>query len=231
MTRRCVIERWVHEKLTKNWFSIRNYTQIVFFVFRIHFHYVLSYLFGLFGVRTYVSILWHTSLPKNATFAWKNSEKPWFWRFLVIFVFLTWCHLRRHCGVIQGMLYFYLPTDSGGSKLSISTTHLMFRQSVSEILGGRNPPPGCEMGPKSPALLGLRHTQLHQKLNNQDHTYHTKAFSLQTKFNKKGKEREMITFRNLFQHYLTFCCPPQPPLLLVAYLYVGVHMKMLTTGY
>ena len=31
----------------------------------------------------------------------------------------------------------------------------MFRQSVSEILGGRIPP-GCEMGPKSPALLGLR---------------------------------------------------------------------------
>ena len=40
-----------------------------------------------------------------------------------------------------------------------STTHLMFRQSVSEILGGGGgirPPPGCEMGPKSPALLGLR---------------------------------------------------------------------------
>ena len=34
---------------------------LLFFVFRIHFHYVLSYLFGLFGVRTCVSILWHTS--------------------------------------------------------------------------------------------------------------------------------------------------------------------------
>ena len=36
----------------------------------------------------------------------------------------------------------------------------MFRQSVSEILGGgaesAPPPPGCEMGPKSPALLGLK---------------------------------------------------------------------------
>ena len=90
-----------HQKLIFN----GNYTQIVFvclfvclfvfflFVFRIHFHYVLSYLFDLFGVRTCVSILWDTSLPKNATFAWKNSEKPWFWRFLVIFVFLTWRHL------------------------------------------------------------------------------------------------------------------------------------------
>ena len=115
---------------------------LYFFCFRIHFHYVLSYLFGLFGVRTCVSILWHTSLPKNANFAWKNSEKPWFWWFLVIFVFLTWHHLWRHCGVIQGMFVLFLvPMDSGGSYPSTSTTHLMFRQSVSEILGGRIPPP------------------------------------------------------------------------------------------
>ena len=146
MTRRCVIERWVQRKTDQKLIFNRNYAQIVFFVFfcfRIHFHYVLSHLFGLFGVRTCVSILWHTSLPKNATFAWKNSEKPWFWRFLVIFVFLTWRHLWRHCGVIQGMFVLFLvPMDSGGSQLSTSTTHLMFRQSVSEILGGRiHPPP------------------------------------------------------------------------------------------
>ena len=104
---------------TKTWpktdFQWKLHTNRVFFVFfgfRIHFHYVLSYLFGLFGVRTCVSILRHTSLPKNATFAWKNSEKPWLWRFLVIFVFLTW----RHCGVIQGMFVLFLvPMDSGGS--------------------------------------------------------------------------------------------------------------------
>ena len=82
------------------WKLHTNRVFCIFFCFRIHFHYVLSYLFGLFGVRTCVSILWHTSLPKNATFAWKNSEKPWFWQFLVIFVFLTWRHLWRHCGVI-----------------------------------------------------------------------------------------------------------------------------------
>ena len=67
-----------NEKLTKNWFSMEITHKscfFVFFCFRIHFHYVLSYLFGLFEVRTCVSILWHTSLPKNATFAWKNSEK------------------------------------------------------------------------------------------------------------------------------------------------------------
>ena len=64
MTRRCVIEHWVQRKTDQKLIFNGNYTQIVFFVFRIHFHYVLSYLFGLFGVRTCVSILWHTSLPK-----------------------------------------------------------------------------------------------------------------------------------------------------------------------
>ena len=116
MTRRCVIARWVQRK---KWFSIEITHKscfLSFLSFRIHFHYVLSYLFGLFGVRTCVSILWDTSLLKNATFAWKNSEKPWFWRFLVIFVFLTWRHLWRHCDVIQGMFWIFLvPMDSEGS--------------------------------------------------------------------------------------------------------------------
>ena len=57
MTRRCVIERWVQRKTDQKLIFNGNYTQIVFFVFRIHFHYVLSYLFDLFGVRTCVSIL------------------------------------------------------------------------------------------------------------------------------------------------------------------------------
>ena len=57
MMRRCVIERWVQRKTDQKLIFNGNYTQIVFFVFRIHFHYVLSYLFGLFGVRTCVSIL------------------------------------------------------------------------------------------------------------------------------------------------------------------------------
>ena len=74
MTRRCVIERWVQRKTDQKLIFNGNYTQIVFFVFRIHFHYVLSYLFGLFGVRTCVSILWHTSLPKNATLLEKIAK-------------------------------------------------------------------------------------------------------------------------------------------------------------
>ena len=108
---------------TKHWpktdFQWKLHTNRVFclfvclffvFVFRIHFHYVLSYLFGLFGVRTCVSILWHTSLPKCQKMQLlleKNSEKPWFWRFLVIFVVLTWRHLWCHCGIIQGMFVLF----------------------------------------------------------------------------------------------------------------------------
>ena len=57
MTRRCVIERWVQRKTDQKLIFNGNYTQIVFFVFRIHFHCVLCYLLGLFGVRTSVSIL------------------------------------------------------------------------------------------------------------------------------------------------------------------------------
>ena len=66
MTRRCVIARWVQRKTD---FPLKLHTNRVFLSFRIHFHYVLSYLFGLFGVRTCVSILRHTSLLKNANFA------------------------------------------------------------------------------------------------------------------------------------------------------------------
>ena len=72
MTRRCVIERWVQQKTDKKLIFNGNYSQIVFFVFRIHFHYVLSSLFGLFGVRTCVSILWHTSLPKKVQLCLKK---------------------------------------------------------------------------------------------------------------------------------------------------------------
>ena len=62
-----------------------------------------------------------------------------------------WRHTRYVCT-------FFGTNGLGRVIASTNTTHLMFRQSVSEILGGWNlppPPPGCEMGPKSPALLGL----------------------------------------------------------------------------
>ena len=60
MTRRCVIERWVQRKTDFQWKLHTNrvfFFFFVFFCFRIHFHYILSYLFGLFEVRTCVSIL------------------------------------------------------------------------------------------------------------------------------------------------------------------------------
>ena len=99
MTQRCVIERWVQRKTDQKLIFNGNYTQIVFFVFRIHFHYVLSH-FGLFGVRTCVSILWHTSLPKNATLLEKiakNHDFGDFWWFScfdmtsLMFIFIKVC--------------------------------------------------------------------------------------------------------------------------------------------
>ena len=134
----------------KSCFLFSGYTFTMFYLINL----VYSYLFG---VRTCVSILWHTSLSKNTTFAWKNTEKPWFWRFLVIFVFLTWRHLWRHCGVIQGMfvLFWYQWTREGYSYPLVPHTWC-FVNRFSRSGGGRNsPPPGCEMGPKNPALLGL----------------------------------------------------------------------------
>ena len=72
MARRCVIERWVQRKTDQKLIFNGNYTQIVFFVFRIHFHYVLSYLFDLFGVKTCVRILWHTIIAKKCNFCLKK---------------------------------------------------------------------------------------------------------------------------------------------------------------
>ena len=154
MTRRCVIERWVQRKLTKNWFSMEITHKSCFFCFQD----TLTLCFILF-----IWFIWsknmckHTLthiIAKKCNFAWKNSENPWFWRF---FVFLTWPHLWRHCGVIQGMfvLFFWYQWTREGHSYPLVPQHLIFRQSVSEILGGRIPP-GCEMGPKSPALLGLK---------------------------------------------------------------------------
>ena len=116
MTRRCVIEHWVQQKTDQKLIFNGNYTQIVFFVFGIHFHYVLSYLFGLFGVRTCVSILWHTSMPKNATLLEKiakNHDFGDFWWFSCFWHDVTYDITVASYKVC---LYFFLvPMDSGGS--------------------------------------------------------------------------------------------------------------------
>ena len=96
-------------------------------------------------------------IAKKCNFAWKNSEKPWFWRFLVIFVFLTWRHLWRHCGVIQGMfvLFFWYQWTREGHSYPLVPHTWYFINRFPRSWGEQNLSPGCEMGPKSPALLGL----------------------------------------------------------------------------
>ena len=154
MTRRCVIERWVQRKTDQKLIFNGNYTQIVFFVFRIHFHYVLSYLFG-FGVRTCVSIIWHTSLPKNATLLEKiakNHDLGDFWWFSCFWHDITYDVTVASYRVC---LYFfwYQWTREGHSYPLVPHTWYFVNQFPRSW--GQNPPPGCEMGPKSPALLGL----------------------------------------------------------------------------
>ena len=168
MTRRCVIERWVKRKTDQKLIFNGNYTQIVFFFFFFCFRDTLSLCFILF-----VWFIWsknmckHTLthiIAKKCNFAWKksekNSEKPWFWRFLVIFVFLTWRHLWRHCGVIQGMfvLFWHQWTWEGHSYPLV--THLIFCRSVSEILGGRNPWDGS----KKPGSFRVKARLLYQSV-------------------------------------------------------------------
>ena len=113
MTRRCVIARWVQRKTD---FPLKLHTNRVFLSFRIHFHYVLSYLFGLFGVRICVSILWHTSLLKNATFAWKiakNHDFGDFWWFSCFWHDVTYDVTVTSCKVC--FEFFLVPMDSGVS--------------------------------------------------------------------------------------------------------------------
>ena len=97
-------------------------------------------------------------IANKCNFAWKNSEKPWFWRFLVIFVFLTWRHLWLHSGVIQGMfvLFWYQWTPEGHSYPLVPHTWYFVNRFPRSWGEESAPPPSCEMGPKSPALLGLK---------------------------------------------------------------------------
>ena len=157
MTRSCVIERWVQRKTDQKLIFNGNYTQIVFFfVFRIYFHYVLSYLFGLFGVRTCVSILWHTSLPKNATLLEKiakNHDFGDFWWFSCFWHDVTYDVTVASYKVCL-YLFWYQWTREGHSYSLVPHTWY-FVNRFPRWGGGAESAPGCEMGPKSPALLGL----------------------------------------------------------------------------
>ena len=168
MTRRCVIERWVQRKTDQKLIFNGNYTQIVFFVFRIRFHYVLSYLFGLFGVRTCVSILWHTSLPKKCKFAWKNSEKIaknhdfgdfwWFscfWHDVIydvtvasykVCLYFFWYQWTR-----EGHSY---PLDI--SKITLDISSIGFR----DLRGAESAPPRLWDGSKKPGSFRVKQLEL-----------------------------------------------------------------------
>ena len=155
MTRRCVIGRWVQRKTDQKLIFNGNYTQIVFF-FRIHFHYVLSYLFGLFGVRTRVSILWHTSLPKMQLLLEKiakNHDFGDFWWFSCFWHDVTYDVTVASYKVC---LYFvwYQWTREGHSYPLVPHTWCFVNRFPRSW--GAESAPRLWMGPKSPALLGLK---------------------------------------------------------------------------
>ena len=157
MTRHCVIEGWVQRKTDQKLIFNGNYTQIVFFVFRIHFHYVFSYLFGLFGVRTCVSILWHTSLPKNATLLEKIAKTHDFgdfWWFLCFWHDVTYDITVASYKVC--LYFFWYQWTREGHSYPLVPHTWYFVNRFPRSWGGGIRPPGCEMGSKSPALLGLK---------------------------------------------------------------------------
>ena len=164
MTGRCIIVRWVQRKTDQKLIFNENYTQIMFFVFRIHFHYVLSYLFGLFWFKHMCKHTLTHIIAKKCNFAWKNSKKiakkPWFWRFLVIFVFFTW----RHCGVIQGMFVLFLvPVDSGGHSYPLVPHTWLSSIGFRDLRGWNLPPPP----PPPPAVRWVQKALLGLNISNE----------------------------------------------------------------
>ena len=95
-------------------------------------------------------------IVKKCNFCLKNSEKPWF---LVIFVFLTWRHLWRHCGVMQVMfvLFWYQWTREGHSyPLVPHTWCFVNRFPRSWGGGGIRPPPRLWDGSKKPGSFRVK---------------------------------------------------------------------------
>ena len=162
MTRRCVIERWVQRKTDQKLIFNGNYTQIVFFVFFFLFQDTLSLCFILFiwfiqSKNMCKYTLTHI-IAKKCNFCLKKQRKTMilaiFGDFRVFDMTSLMTSLWRHTMYV---CTFLVPMDSGGSQLSTSTTHLMFRQSVSEILGGGICPP-----PPPPAVRWVQKPRLFQ---------------------------------------------------------------------
>ena len=95
---------------TKNWpktdFQWKLHTNRVF-LFSGYTFTVLSYLFGLFGVRTCVSILWHTPLPKNATSLEKLAKNHDFGDFRVFDMTSLMTSLWRHTRYVCTFFWYH----------------------------------------------------------------------------------------------------------------------------
>ena len=178
MTRRCVIERWVQRKTDQKLIFNGNYTQIVFFCFQD----TLSLCFILF-----IWLIWSNNMckknfdthhcQKNATFAWKNSEKPWFWRF--------WHDVTVASYKVCFVLFWYQWTREGHSYPLVPHTWC-FVNRFPRSWGAESAPPGCEMGPKSPALLGLSLLQMLYIYFNTKHTIPMREICLAHAFQKRN---------------------------------------------
>ena len=165
MTRRCVIERWVQRKTDQKLIFNGNYTQIVFFVFRIHFHYVL-FIWFIWSKNVCKHTLTHIIAKKMQLLLEKiakNHDFGNFWRFLVIFgafdmtslMMSLWRHTRYVCT--------FFGTNGLGRVIAI---HLYLTLDVSSIgfrdlRRGRNPPPPRLWdGSKKPGSFRVKGSQM-----------------------------------------------------------------------
>ena len=159
MTRRCVIERWVQRKTDQKLIFNGKNTQIVFFCFQDTFS--LCFILFIWFIQS-KNMCKHTLthiIAQKCNFCLKKQRKT---MILAIFgdfrVFdmtslmtSLWRHTRYVCT--------FIGTNGLGRVIAIHQYQTLDVSSIGfrDLKGGRNPPPppGCEMGPKSPALLGL----------------------------------------------------------------------------
>ena len=162
MTRRCVIERWVQRKTDQKLIFYGNYTQIVFFVFRIHFHYVLSYLVWFIWSKNMCKHTLTHIIAKKCNFAWKNSEKIAknhdfgdFWWFSCFWNDVTYDVTVASYKVC---LYFfrYQWTREGHSYPLVPHSWYSSIGFRDLRVGGICPPPRLWDGSKKPGFLGLK---------------------------------------------------------------------------
>ena len=97
-------------------------------------------------------------IAKKCNFCLKKQRKTMILAIFGDFRVFDMTSLMSHCDVIQGMFVLFFGTNGLGRVIAIHQYHTLDVSSISfRDLGGAEsaPPPGCEMGPKSPGLLGL----------------------------------------------------------------------------